>query len=56
MAREKTTYTFGDMLISKKGKNEFLEKVSILINFKKIEKLLKKVIPRKTKVGTPEYS
>ena len=56
MAREKTTYTFGDMLISKKGKNEFLEKVSILINFKKIEKLLKKVMPRETKVGTPEYS
>lgn len=56
MTREKTNYTFGDMLISKKGKNEFLEKVSILINFKKIEKLLKKAMPRKTKVGTPEYS
>ncbi len=56
MPRENIDYTFGDMFLLEKGKNKFLENVNKVIDFKKLEELLKKELPKETELGTSSYS
>lgn len=55
MIIEGVKYTLADLLTRNKGKNEFLERVSKLINWVKIEKILKKRKKKANEVGRTPY-
>ena len=57
MYRENVTFGFGDLAIGNKGKNDFLNNVQTLIDWKSLELILKKNLNRGfNAVGNPPYS
>ena len=57
MPRETKTFGFADLAVKNKGNNKFLSSVNDLINWTKLEKIIKKYDKRGKSVdGTPAYS